>query len=176
MSIQICCTDFYNATVEPQADGFRNYGQGTARALTEEFLVDKSALLTLSPPEMTVLVGGMRALNANFDGSSTGILTSRPGQLTNDWFVNLLGSYSTWSVINGTNEERYQSVDPTSGKVQWTASRADLIFGSHPELRAITEVYAGSDAASKFTTDFVAAWAKVMDLDRYDVPGYLGAF
>ncbi|KAM0478956.1 hypothetical protein ACHAPX_004934 [Trichoderma viride] len=164
------------AFLEPQADGFRNYGKGTTRSLTEEFLVDKAALLTLSPPELTVLVGGLRALNANFDGSSTGILTSRPGTLTNDWFVNLLGSYSTWAVVNGTNEEQFQSVDPKSGKVQWTASRADLIFGSHPELRAITEVYAGSDSASKFTTDFVAAWSKVMDLDRYDVKGHLGAF
>jgi catalase-peroxidase len=139
-------------------------------------LVDKAALLTLSPPELTVLIGGLRSLSANFDGSSTGILTSRPGQLTNDYFVNLLASFATWSVVNGTNEELFQSTNPTTGKVQWTASRADLIFGSHPELRAVSEVYAAADATSKFTNDFIAAWAKVMNLDRYDVPGFLGAF
>ncbi|KAK4072002.1 heme peroxidase [Trichoderma sp. SZMC 28012] len=163
------------AFLQPQADGFRNFGHGTASSLTEELLVDKAALLTLSPPELTVLIGGFRALSANFDGSSTGILTSRPGTLTNDFFVNLLGSYATWSVVNGTNEELFQSTN-SAGKVQWTASRADLIFGSHPELRAISEVYGSSDGQSKFVTDFIAAWSKVMDLDRYDVKGHSGPY
>ncbi|KAL7931564.1 heme peroxidase [Trichoderma chlorosporum] len=161
------------AFLQPQADGFRNYGVGTATTLTEEFLVDKASLLTLSPPEMTVLVGGMRALNANFDGSSTGILTTKPGQLTNDFFVNLLGSFESWSVVNGTNSELFQSTN-SAGKVQWTASRSDLIFGSHPELRAVSEVYGSSDGQTKFVNDFVAAWAKVMNLDRYDVKGSSG--
>ncbi|RFU81056.1 catalase peroxidase hpi [Trichoderma arundinaceum] len=164
------------AFLEPQADGFRNYGHGTSRSLTEEFLVDKAALLTLSPPELTAIIGGLRSLNANFDGSSNGILTSRPGQLTNDFFINLLASYNTWSVVDGTNEELFQSKNATTGKVQWTATRADLIFGSHPELRAVSEVYASSDAKTKFTNDFVAAWAKVMDLDRYDVKGHTGGY
>jgi catalase-peroxidase len=171
----VAFANLYIPAVEPKADGFRNFGHGTASSLTEEILVDKAALLTLSPPELTVLIGGMRALSANFDGSSTGVLTSRPGQLTNDFFVNLLGSYSTWSVVNGTNEELFQSKD-SNGKVQWTASRSDLIFGSHPELRALAEVYGSSDAKTKFANDFVAAWAKVMDLDRYDVKGHKGAY
>lgn len=139
-------------------------------------MVDKAALLTLSPPELTVLIGGLRALSANFDGSSNGILTSRPGQLTNDFFVNLLASYATWSVVNGTNSELFQSKNASTGKVQWTATRADLIFGSHPELRAVSEVYAYSDSNTKFTTDFVAAWAKVTNLDRYDVQGHTGGY
>ena len=154
--------------MEPQADGFRNYGQGNSRALTEEILVDKASLLTLTPPEMTVLVGGMRALNANYDGSSTGILTSSPGKLTNDFFVNLADISTTWSPISGSNNELFQGKDH-SGKVKYTASRADLIFGSHPELRAITEVYGAGDGQSKFVKDFVAAWTKVSNLDRYDV-------
>ncbi|KAF7131331.1 hypothetical protein CNMCM5793_004445 [Aspergillus hiratsukae] len=159
------------AYLEPQADGFRNYGHGTARSLTEEYLVDKSALLTLSPPEMTVLVGGMRALDANYDGSKLGIFTDRPGQLTNDFFVNLLNMSTEWSPIANTNDEQFQGIDRQTGKPMYTATRADLIFGSHPELRAISEVYGSADAPAKFVNDFVAAWAKVMDLDRYDIKG-----
>lgn len=159
------------STVEPQADGFRNYGQGTSRSLTEELLVDKAALLTLSPPEMTVLVGGMRALDANYDGSQHGIFTSRPGQLTNDYFVNLLNISTVWSPVANTNEELFQGKDLNTGKPKYTATRADLIFSSHPELRAVAEVYGSADAQQKFANDFVAAWAKVMELDRYDIKG-----
>ncbi|KAJ6111058.1 catalase/peroxidase HPI [Penicillium sp. IBT 16267x] len=159
------------AYLEPQADGFRNYGVGTARSLTEEYMVDKAALLTLSPPEMTVLVGGMRALDANYDGSKLGIFTDRPGQLTNDFFVNLLNMSTEWSPIANTNNEQFQGTDRQTGMPKYTGTRADLIFGSHPELRAVAEVYGSADAMAKFTNDFVAAWAKVMDLDRYDIMG-----
>ncbi|KAK5991620.1 Catalase-peroxidase 2 [Cladobotryum mycophilum] len=157
--------------LNPQADGFRNYGTGNTRALTEELLVDKASLLTLSPPEMTVLVGGMRALNANYDGSSNGIFTDRPGKLTNDFFVNLLNMSTVWTPIANTNEELFQGKDLSSGKLKYTATRTDLIFGSHPELRAISEVYGSSDAQTKFVNDFVAAWVKVSELDRYDIKG-----
>lgn len=157
--------------VEPQADGFRNYGKGTSRALTEELLVDKAALLTLSPPELTVLVGGLRALDANFDGSKHGILTECPGKLTNDYFVQLLDISNTWSPVANSNEELYESKDSDSGKPKYTATRADLIFSSHPELRAVAEVYASSDAKQKFANDFIKAWNKVMELDRYDIKG-----
>ncbi len=155
--------------VEPQADGFRNYGKGTLRSLTEELLVDKASLLTLSPPELTVLVGGMRALSANYDGSKHGILTDRPGHLTNDFFVNLLSMSTTWSPIADTNEEFFEGKDSQTGDKKYTATRADLIFGSHPELRATAEVYGSQDAGEKFAHDFVKAWTKVMNLDRYDI-------
>ncbi|KAJ4157963.1 uncharacterized protein LMH87_008512 [Akanthomyces muscarius] len=157
--------------LEPQADGFRNYGKGTSRALTEELLVDKAALLTLSPPELTVLVGGLRALDANFDGSKHGILTDCPGKLTNDYFVQLLDISNTWTPVANSNEELYESKDSESGKLKYTATRADLIFSSHPELRAVAEVYASSDAKQKFANDFIKAWNKVMELDRYDIKG-----
>ncbi|KAH8821943.1 catalase D [Xylogone sp. PMI_703] len=159
------------AFLEPQADGFRNFGHGDSRSLTEEILVDKANLLTLSPPELTVLVGGMRALNANFDGSSLGILTSKPGKLTNDFFVNLLDMGNVWTPVANTNDEIFTGTDRTTGKTKYSASRADLIFGSHPELRAISEVYAAGNAQSKFVNDFASAWSKVMDLDRYDIKG-----
>lgn len=152
--------------LEPAADGFRNYGKSTSRVLTEQFLVDRANLLTLSAPEMTVLVGGLRVLNANYDGSPLGVLTKRPGQLTNDFFVNLLDMSTTWKALD---HETYEGVDRKTGAKKWTASRADLVFGSHAELRAITEVYGASDAQEKFAKDFVAAWDKVMNLDRYDV-------
>ncbi|KAF4442458.1 catalase-peroxidase 2 [Fusarium austroafricanum] len=154
--------------LEPLADGFRNYGHGTARARTEEILVDKAALLTLTPPEMTVLVGGLRALNANFDGSSNGILTEKKGQLTNDFFVNLLSPAFTWSK-NDDRGELWTGTDRASKKAKWTATRADLVFGSHAELRAISEVYGSADAKEKFVKDFISAWTKVMNLDRFDV-------
>ena len=117
---------------------------------------------------MSVLVGGMRALDANYDGSKYGIFTERPGQLTNDFFVNLLDVSTSWSPISGTNDEYFQGTD-YSGKFKYLASRADLIFGSHPELRAVAEVYGSADAQTKFANDFIRAWVKVMNLDRYDI-------
>jgi catalase-peroxidase len=131
-------------------------------------LVDKAQLLTLTAPEMTVLVGGMRALNANFDGSKHGVLTSRPGALSNDFFVNLLDMSTEWKAADAT-QEVFEGRDRKTGAVKWTATRADLIFGSNSELRALAEVYATNDAKQKFVQDFVAAWTKVMNLDRFDV-------
>lgn len=119
---------------------------------------------------MTILVGGMRTLEANFDGSKNGVLTSRPGQLTNDYFVNLLNIATTWTPVSGSNNEVFEGKD-SSGKVKYTATRADLIFGSHPELRAVAEVYGSADAKTKFVNDFVKVWVKVMELDRYDIKG-----
>lgn len=133
--------------------------------------MDKASLLSLTIPEMTVLVGGMRALGANYDGSSLGIFTDRPGQLTNDFFVNLLNMSTTWTPVNGTNEEIFTGKDAYTGKTKYTATRTDLIFGSHPELRAVSEVYGSGDAQDKFITDFIKAWVKVMELDRYDISG-----
>jgi catalase-peroxidase len=154
--------------MEPRADGFRNYlGKGN-RLPAENLLVDRANLLTLSAPEMTVLVGGLRVLGATFDRSSLGVLTDAPGTLTNDFFVNLLDSDLTWSTVdaeNGIYEAR-----AGSGDVRWTGSRADLVFGSNSELRAVAEVYASDDAKEKFVQDFVAAWVKVMELDRFDLP------
>ncbi|KAH7313971.1 catalase D [Stachybotrys elegans] len=152
--------------LEPRADGFRNYGVGSPRDLTEEILVDKANQLSLTPPELTVLVGGMRALDANFDGSKHGVFTNRPGVLTNDFFTQLLDISTVWAPIENTNEELFQGTNVATG-VNFTATRADLVFGSHPELRAISEVYAGS--GQKFANAFVKAWVKVMDLDRYDL-------
>ncbi|EGX97252.1 catalase/peroxidase HPI [Cordyceps militaris CM01] len=157
--------------LEPQADGFRNFGKGTTLALTEELLVDKAALLTLSPPELTVLIGGFRALDANFDGSKHGIFTERPRQLTNDYFVHLLDVNNVWTAVADSNEELFQATSIEGGEVKYTATRADLIFGSQPELRAVAEVYASSDANQKFADDFIKAWTKVMELDRYDIKG-----
>ncbi|GJC89598.1 catalase-peroxidase 2 [Colletotrichum liriopes] len=157
--------------LEPQADGFRNYGRGTARARTEQILVDKAAQLTLTAPELTVLVGGLRALGAVYDGSNTGVLTEKKGQLTNDYFKNLLDISTTWTK-SGTDGELWKGVDRKTKAEKWTATRADLVFGSHAELRAISEVYASSDANEKFVRDFAAAWTKVMNLDRFDLKKY----
>jgi len=154
--------------LEPVADGFRNYGKSTSRVRTEQFLVDKAHLLTLSAPEMTVLVGGLRALNANYDGSAHGVFTKRPGQLTNDFFVNLLDMNTAWKASN-TDNEVYEGVDRKTGEKKWTATRTDLVFGSHAELRALAEVYGCADGQEKFVKDFVAAWDKVMNLDRFDL-------
>ncbi|MNK00687.1 Catalase-peroxidase [compost metagenome] len=156
------------AFMEPIADGFRNYKKGRTVAATEELLVDKAQLLTLSSPELTVLVGGLRALNANYDGSAHGILTSKPEQLTNDFFINLLDMGTTWKAT-GQDKELYEGQDRNTGTTKWTATRADLVFGSNAELRAIAEVYASADAKEKFANDFVAAWNKVMNLDRFDL-------
>jgi catalase-peroxidase len=154
--------------LEPAADGFRNYGTSTTRVRTEKFLVDKAHLLTLSAPELTVLVGGLRALNANYDGSAHGVFTQRPGQLTNDFFVNLLDPNTAWKA-SGTGSELFDGIDRKTGQKKWTATRADLVFGSHAELRAIAEVYGSADGQEKFVKDFVAAWNKVANLDRFDI-------
>ena len=154
--------------LEPAADGFRNYGKSTSRVRTEQFFVDRAHLLTLSPPEMTVLVGGLRALNANYDGSSHGVFTKSPGRLTNDFFVNLLDMSTAWKAT-GKDEEVYDGVDRKTGEKKWTATRADLMFGSHAELRAISEVYGSAGGQEKFVKDFVAAWDKVMNLDRFEL-------
>ncbi|WP_317235414.1 catalase/peroxidase HPI [Niabella ginsengisoli] len=154
--------------MEPLADGFRNYRKVTFNALTEALLIDKAQLLTLTAPELTVLVGGMRVLGANFDGSAHGVFTQQPGKLTNDFFVNLLDMNTAWKAM-GEDREIYLGNDRSTGQPKWTATRADLVFGSNAELRAIAEVYASADAKEKFVKDFVAAWNKVMNLDRFDL-------
>lgn len=158
------------AHLEPATDPFRNYGKGSPRVRTEQMDIDRAHLLQLTPPELTVLVGGMRALNANYDGSSHGVFTKRPGQLTNDFFVNLLDISTEWKAADKSSPpELYEGVDRKSGQKKWTGTRHDLIFGSHPELRSIAEVYAQPDNADRFVKDFVKAWDKVMSNDRYDL-------
>lgn len=156
------------AVLEPMADGFRNYQKKKYTLTTEELLVDKAQLLTLTAPEMTVLVGGMRAMNANYNESNHGILTNRSGMLSNDFFKNLLNMDTYWSPVPD-NEMIFEGKSRVTDELVWTATRADLIFGSNSELRAISEVYASSDAEDKFVNDFVAAWSKVMNLDRFDL-------
>lgn len=154
--------------LEPAADGFRNYLKKKFSVSTESLLIDKAQLLTLTAPELTVLIGGMRSLNANFDASSHGIFTQNPGVLSNDFFVNLLDMSTQWKSASDDNE-LYEGTDRKTGEKKWTATRADLVFGSNSELRAIAEVYASSDAKEKFVNDFVSAWVKVMNLDRFDL-------
>ncbi|WP_106914771.1 catalase/peroxidase HPI [Chryseobacterium aurantiacum] len=154
--------------LEPAADGFRNYLKRKFTVSTESLLIDKAQLLTLTSPELTVLIGGMRALDTNFDGSKNGVFTNRPGVLTNDFFVNLLDMGTQWKAMSGDNEV-YMGTDRSTGQPKWTATRADLVFGSNSELRAIAEVYGSADAQGKFINDFVAAWTKVMNLDRFDL-------
>lgn len=154
--------------LEPAADGFRNYRKIRSTVSTEELLIDKAQLLTLTAPELTVLIGGLRVLNTNFDGSAHGIFTERTGTLSNDFFVNLLDMNTAWKAATD-DRELYQGFDRITGDVKWTATRADLVFGSNSELRAIAEVYGSSDAQEKFVKDFVAAWNKVMNLDRFDL-------
>ena len=156
------------AALEPEADGFRNYAKTRYTVSAEEMLVDKAHLLTLTAPEMTVLVGGLRALNTNFDGSEYGVFTDRPGQLTNDFFSNLIDMGTTWKATSHA-ENLFEGSDRKTGELKWTGTRVDLIFGSNSELRAISEVYACEGAQVKFTKDFVAAWTKVMELDRFDL-------
>jgi catalase-peroxidase len=156
------------AVLEPIADGFRNYLKTKFTVSTEELLVDKAQLLTLTAPEMTVLVGGMRVLNANYDHSKHGVFTHTPEVLTNDFFVNLLDMGITWKAID-EHKEFFEGKDRKTGETKWTATRADLIFGSNSELRALAEVYASNDAKEKFVKDFVSAWHKVMNLDRFDL-------
>ncbi|KAF2753041.1 bifunctional catalase/peroxidase [Pseudovirgaria hyperparasitica] len=155
--------------LEPFADGFRNYGKSTRRVRTEQFLVDRAQLLTLSAPELTVLIGGLRTLNQNFDGSAHGVWTKTPGQLSNDFFKELLDMSTEWKP-SSDDHELFEGVDRKSGQKKWSGTRADLIFGHQPELRALAEVYASSDANEQFKKDFVAAWTKVMNLDRFDLP------
>jgi catalase-peroxidase len=154
--------------LEPVADGFRNYLRTKQSVPTEALLIDKAQMLTLTVPEMTVLVAGLRMMDANYDHSKHGVFTDRVGALTNDYFVNLLDMSTEWNAV-GEDKEVFEGKDRKTGKVKWTATRADLIFGSNSELRAIAEVYASNDAKEKFVKDFTKAWTKVMNLDRYDL-------
>ncbi len=157
------------AVLEPKADGFRNYLQVRFNVPTEELLVDRAQLLGLTAPQMTVLVGGLRVLGANHGGSKHGVFTDRPGQLTNDFFVNLLDMKTGWKKVDGEGDETFVGTDRITGEQRWTATRTDLVFGSNSQLRALSEVYASADAGAKFVTDFIAAWVKVMNNDRYDL-------
>ena len=156
------------AVLEPEADGFRNYMKTQYTVSAEEMLVDKAQLLTLTAPEMTVLIGGLRVLNANFDQSKNGVFTSRPETLTNDFFVNLLDLDTTWKA-SSDSQEVFEGRDRKTGELKWTGTRVDLIFGSNSELRALAEVYGCEDSQEQFVKDFVAAWNKVMNLDRFDL-------
>ncbi|MNJ28020.1 Catalase-peroxidase [compost metagenome] len=155
------------AVLEPLADGFRNYLGGDYAELSEAMLVDKAQLLTLSAPEMTVLVGGMRVLGTN-TGNCHGVFTATPGTLSNDFFINLLDMGTEWKPAAGA-KGIYEGSDRKTGKVKWTGTRVDLVFGSNSQLRALAEVYASADGKEKFVKDFVAAWTKVMNLDRFDL-------
>ncbi|HXC28859.1 MAG TPA: peroxidase family protein, partial [Stellaceae bacterium] len=154
----------------PVADGFRNYLRGPQRLSPEEWLVDRAQLLTLTAPEMTALVGGLRVLGANAGNSAHGVFTKRQETLTNDFFVNLLDMSTEWQPAAGA-EGVYEGRDRKTGEVRWTGTRVDLIFGSHSQLRALSEVYACADSQDKFVADFVAAWTKVMNADRFDLGG-----
>jgi catalase-peroxidase len=154
--------------LEPAADGFRNWLGGKFPVPAEALLLDKAQLLTLTAPEMTVLVGGLRVLGANVGGSKKGVFTRKPGALTNDYFVNLLDMRTSWRATSDAKEE-YEAVDAATGEIAWTGTRADLVFGSNAQLRAIAEVYGSADAKEKFARDFIAAWTKVMNLDRFDL-------
>ncbi len=169
-------TDTYSFDLlEPKADGFRNYiinkpnGSSNKPTVTaEEMLVDRAQLMKLTAPEMTVLVGGMRVLGTNFDNSKHGVFTKKPGALTNDFFINLLDMNTKWKETS-KEEILFEGIDRKTNKVKWTGTRADLIFGSNSQLRALAEVYATEDSKAKFLGDFVSAWTKVMNLDRFDL-------
>jgi catalase-peroxidase len=156
------------AFLEPIADGFRNYVKAGCTIPAEKLLVDRSQLLTLSAPEMTVLIGGMRVLNANFSQSQHGVFTSRLETLSNDFFVNLLDLGTTWKATSAA-EDLFEGRDRTTGALKWTGTRTDLVFGSNSQLRALAEVYGCQDSQPQFVRDFVAAWDKVMNLDRFDL-------
>jgi catalase-peroxidase len=156
------------AVLEPVADGFRNYMKTKYAVSAEELLVDRAQLLTLTAPEMTVLVGGMRVLNANFGKSQHGVFTKRPGVLTNDFFVNLLDMSTSWKATS-EDKEIFEGRDRVTGELKWTGTRVDLVFGSNSQLRAVAEVYSCEDSLEKFLHDFIAAWNKVMNLDRFDL-------
>jgi catalase-peroxidase len=161
-------TDVHSfAVMEPIADGFRNYLRSGQVLSAEELLLDRAQLLRLTAPEMTVLIGGMRALNANFGQAKHGVFTDRPQTLTNDFFVNLLDMKTKWQT--SASEGVYEGRDRATDKIKWTATRVDLLFGSHSQLRALAEVYASNDSKQSFVKDFAAAWNKVMNLDRYDI-------
>jgi catalase-peroxidase len=156
------------AVLESFADGFRNYLRSTSSVSAEALLVDRAQLLTLTAPEMTVLVGGMRVLHANFRKSQHGVFTKRPEALTNDFFVNLLDMGTEWKAASDARGV-FEGCDRRTGQVTWTGTRVDLVFGSNSQLRALAEVYGSADAQAKFVQDFVAAWTKVMNLDRFDL-------
>jgi catalase-peroxidase len=156
------------AVLEPVADGFRNYLRKGHPVPAEEALIDRAQLLTLTAPEMTVLIGGLRVLNANVGGAQHGVFTKKPGTLSNDYFVNLLDMATEWKATSQA-QDLFEGRDRATGSVKWTGSRVDLIFGSNSELRALAEVYGSDDAKEKFVQDFVAAWTKVMNLDRFDL-------
>ena len=156
------------AVLEPKADGFRNYQKKKYAVTAEELLVDRAQLLTLTAPEMTVLVGGMRVLNANFGQSKHGVFTNRPDSLTNDFFVNLLDMGTEWKAT-AEDADLFEGRDRKTGELKWTGTRVDLIFGSNSQLRALAEVYGCEDSQEKFVHDFIAAWDKVMNLDRFDL-------
>ncbi len=156
------------ALLEPEADGFRNYAKSKYSVPAEELLIDRAQLLTLSAPEMTVLVGGLRVLNINYKNSQNGVFTERPGVLTNDFFINLLDMDTVWKAVSDENDI-FRGFDRKTGEIRWTATRTDLIFGSNSQLRAISEVYASEDSEQKFINDFIAAWNKVMNADRFDI-------
>ncbi|MCW8858946.1 MAG: catalase-peroxidase, partial [Deltaproteobacteria bacterium] len=156
------------AVLEPVADGFRNYQKAKFSVKAEELLIDRAQLLTLTAPEMTVLIGGMRVLNANFGQSSHGVFTKRPEALTNDFFVNLLDMGTAWKP-SSKEEELFEGRDRKSGELKWTGTRIDLVFGSNSILRALAEAYGCEDSQEQFLQDFVAAWNKVMNLDRFDL-------
>jgi len=156
------------AVLEPAADGFRNYLKGAYSVPGEALLIDKAQLLTLTAPEMTALVGGLRVLGANADGGKHGVFTARTGTLSNDFFVNLLDMGTQWKA---TGRESYEGRARGEGSARWTGTRADLVFGSNAVLRALAEVYASADGEKKFVQDFIAAWTRVMELDRYDLHG-----
>jgi len=154
--------------MEPFADGFRNYLKGASAVPAEHLLIDKAQQLTLTAPEMTALVGGLRVLGANYGGSAHGVLTDRPGTLGVDFFRNLLDMGTEWKAVS-KSADLFEGRDRASGEKKWTATRVDLVFGSHSVLRALAEVYASEDGQEKFVGDFVAAWHKVMELDRFDL-------
>tara|TARA_R100000900_G_scaffold31010_1_gene24912 strand:+ start:10422 stop:11099 length:678 start_codon:yes stop_codon:yes gene_type:complete len=156
------------AWLEPPADGFRNYFKPKHSTTAEEMLVDRSQLLTLSAPEMTVLLGGMRVLDTNYDDSNHGVFTDNPGSLTNDFFKNVLDLGTTWKATSD-EQDLFEGRDRNSNELKWTGTRADLIFGSNSELRALAEVYGSEDSEEKFVKDFIKAWNKVMNLDRFDL-------
>ena len=154
--------------LEPQADGFRNYVKDKFSTVAEEILIDRAQLMKLTAPEMTVLIGGMRVLNTNFDNSNNGVFTDNPETLTNDFFINLLDMSTKWKEVS-KKEDLFEGRDRKTDKVKWTGTRADLIFGSNSQLRALAEVYACEDSQPQFLADFISAWTKVMDLDRFDL-------
>jgi len=158
------------AVLEPIADGFRNYQKAEYSVPAEALLIDKAQLLTLTAPEITVLVGGLRVLGANTGSSKHGVFTKRPGALTHDFFVNLLDISTEWKAMSEAKDV-FEGRDRKTGEVKWTGTRVDLVFGSNAELRALAEVYGSSDAQKKLIHDFVAVWTKVMNLDRFDVVG-----